>query len=287
MNVDACAPGMLVLNPDEAGADPVVGMDLAVRLGVGWLEIRSADGVNALMLPDARLGEIRAAAEARGLEVAALASPLWKWCLPGAETGRVDSFGFPVRVPAGERRGWVRRAVEVAVLLGAPAVRVFSHLRVRGGDPESLDGDPLLPYALDLAAAAGIRLLLENEPACAVAHAGPLLDVLGRWHERGLGLWLDLANLHEVGEATGEAVAALAPFAGYVHVKDYRAVAGGGRAFCAAGTGEVPWRGLLPVLHAVRPGLPYALETHVRDDPAGALAAGAAFLRAELPGGAR
>jgi sugar phosphate isomerase/epimerase len=273
----------LVLNPDELGPDPVRGMDLAVRLGIGALEFRSADGTNAVRLPADRLRRVRELADERGLAVVALASPLWKWCRPEATPGRVDSFGFPTRVPHEQRSGWIERAIKAAVLLGAPFVRVFSHLRVEPELTERLLGDPLLDRALELADAAGVRLLLENEPVCTVAHAEPLLEVLDRY--RGLGLWLDVANLHEVGEATPDVVRALAPYVEYVHVKDYRPIDGGGREFRAAGAGVVPYGEVLPLLHAARPALPYALETHVRDTPAEALTAGAAFLRSAVPGG--
>lgn len=274
----------LVLNPDELGPDPVLGMDLAVKLGIGQLEIRSAEGTNALMLPDYRLEHIRALADERGLKLAALASPLWKWCRPAARPGLVDTFGFPTQVPPEERLSWVERAIEAAVILGAPIVRVFSHVRVEPELTEQFAGDPLLAKALEAANRAGMRLLLENEPVCTVAHAEPLLEVLGRYHGQGLGLWLDVANLHEVGQATPETVRALAPYVGYVHVKDYHPDAGGGRAFCPAGTGCVPYAEVLPLLHAACPVVPYALETHVRDTPADALTAGVAFLRATVPG---
>lgn len=275
----------LVLNPDELGPDPAVGMDLAVKLRIGHMEIRSAEGANVVMLPADRLRHIRALADERGLRVAALASPLWKWCQPGAKPGRVDTFGFPTRVPLAERWGWVERAMEAAEILGARIVRVFSHLCVEPEMTEQLPGDPLLAKALEAANAAGVRLLLENEPVCTIAHAEPLLEVLGRYHGQGLGLWLDVANLHEVGQATGEVVSALAPYVGYVHVKDYRSTGGIGRVFCPAGTGVVPYGEVLPLLHVARPALSYALETHVRDTPADALIAGAAFLRSAVPGG--
>nr|BFE98868.1 hypothetical protein GCM10020241_05440 [Streptoalloteichus tenebrarius] len=64
----------------------------------------------------------------------------------------------------------------------------------------------------------------------------------------------------------------MAPYVGYVHVKDYRTT-DGGRSFCPAGEGVVPYEMVLPLLHTARPALPYALETHVRDTPADALAA--------------
>lgn len=283
--MEAHPASALVLNPDELGPDPVSGMDLAVKLGIGKLEIRSAEGANAVTLPDERLRHIRALADERGLAVAALASPLWKWCLPEAAPGRVDTFGFSTKVPREERLNWVRRAIETATILGAPIVRVFSHLRVEPELTEQFANDPLLPQALEEANRAGVRLLLENEPVCTVAHVKPLLEVLDRYEGQGLGLWLDVANLHEVGQATPETVRALARYVGYVHVKDYRPSTDGGRVFCPAGEGCVPYGEVLPLLHTARPALPYALETHVRDTPADALTSGAAFLRSAVPGG--
>jgi sugar phosphate isomerase/epimerase len=283
--VELCPAPVLVLNPDELGPDPLPGMDLATTLGIRHLEIRSAFGANAVMLPDERLRYIREVADERGLVVAALASPLWKWCRPEARPGRVDTFGFPTQVAPEDRWGWIQRAIQAARILGAGIVRVFSHLRVAPELTERFAGDPLLVKALDAANAEGVRVLLENEPVCTVAHAEPLLEVLDRYHGQGLGLWLDVANLHEVGQASTEMMKALAPYVGYLHVKDYRPSNEGGRVFCPAGTGIVPYREVLPLLHASRPALPYALETHVRDTPTAALTTGAAFLRAVLPGG--
>ncbi|MFF0494289.1 sugar phosphate isomerase/epimerase family protein [Nocardia sp. NPDC004068] len=275
---------MLVLNPDELGTDPRVGMDLAVRLGIGHLEIRTVAGANAITVAPEQIRRVRAWADERGLQVAALASPLWKWCRPEATPGRMDSFGFPTRVPGADRLGWVERAIETAVVLGAPVVRVFSHLRVEPQMTERFDGDPLLDDALCLAVEAGVTLLLENEPVCTVAHTESLVEILDRYHEQGLGLWLDIANLHEVGQATVEAVRALAPYVRYVHVKDYRFDADGTRLFCAAGTGVVPYGEVLAVLDGLGERLPYGLETHVRKSAAEALAAGATFLRAAVAG---
>lgn len=277
----------LVLNPDDLGQEPSAGMDLAVHLGISQLEVRTAWGQNALTLKDDRLRELREMAEARGLEVAALASPLWKWCRLGATPGQVDSFHFPTKVDPALRSLCVERALRVAELLGTGRVRVFSGLRVEGDLTEHLDGDPLLTQALEMAEQRGVRLLLENEPACTVSTQARLLEVLKRHGHQGLGLWLDLANLHEVGDGSPAAVRALAPYAEYVHIKDYRAPTGGeGRTYVPAGTGEVPYTELLPELATARPGLPYALETRVQDKLAAALTEGSAYLRRELSGGA-
>ncbi|MFF4647750.1 sugar phosphate isomerase/epimerase family protein [Streptomyces sp. NPDC001389] len=270
------ATSTLVLNPDELGEDPRHGMDLAVSLGITELEMRTAYGSNLLMLDDEQIRRIRTEADARGLRVAALASPLWKWCAPQGTPARVDSFGFPTRVPAEDRMRWVERALAVAEILGTSRVRVFSHLRVEPDLTEDFETDPLVSQALEKAKAVGVRLLLENEPVCTVAEPAALLRVL-RQHE-GLGLWLDLGNLHEVGAATAKTVGELAPFAEYVHIKDFR-MDGSVRTFCPAGSGHVPYGPMLDVLGAAWPGLPYALETHVRDTPAAAIRQGAGYLR--------
>lgn len=276
--------GTVVMNPDELGQEPSVGMDLAVSLGISNLEIRTAFGSNALMLTDEQVRHVRRLAEERNLRVLSLASPLWKWCSPQASPGRVDSFNFPTRVPDKDRARWVDRALAVADLLGARIVRVFSHLRVDGGLTEVFADDPLLPYALERARDIGVRLLLENEPVCTLFEPEPLLSVLRR--HKDLGLWLDLGNLHEVGRGTVAAVAALSPYVQYVHVKDFRRPnADGWKDFVPAGCGDVPYEKLIPALHSIRPQLPYALETHVGDTPATALAKGAAYLRSVVPGG--
>lgn len=272
------SPLALVMNPDELGQDPLPGLDLAVRLGIEELEIRSAYGMNAVLLDDGRLRRLRAEAQARGLSVRSLASPLFKWCREDATTERVDSFGFPTHLSAKARTRHVERAMKVAELLGARQVRIFSHLRVEEHLTERLAGDPLLRQALARATDVGVTLLLENEPVCTAASAAELLELVRSCHEAGLRLWLDIANLHEVGDARSEAVTALAPYVEYVHVKDYRS-RDGRRTFCPAGAGEVPHSTLLPALARRQPHLPYAIETHARDRPAETITRTAAYLR--------
>jgi sugar phosphate isomerase/epimerase len=268
----------LVLNPDELGDDPVPGLDLAVQLGVVGVEIRTAWGNNTLQLPDEQIRQLRALVDERGLVVEALASPLWKWCVPAAQPGRVDSFAFPTRVDHADRKHWVLRALHVADLLGTQRIRVFSHLRVEPELTEDVADDPLLENALHRAAHAGMRLLLENEPVCTTATVPAVAAVLRRWAPVGLRWWCDVANLHELGEDAVAAVAELAEYIDYVHIKDYQQV-GAHRRFVAAGTGVVPYPQVLPLLARHAPGAPWALETHVRDQPRQALTDGADYLR--------
>lgn len=213
----------------------------------------------------------------------ALASPLFKWCRSDATPGRMDRFGFPARVPAAARAGYVQRALEVADLLGTSLVRIFSNLTVEERLTEPLVDDELLSTALAYAAEAEITLLVENEPVCTASTAQQLSQLLDAYAPQGLRCWLDLANLHQVGDANPEVVAALAPHTAYVHIKDYRASAAE-RRFCPAGMGEIPYDTLLPVLDRHAPEPAYGIETHVRDTPADAIAGTAAYLRQALEG---
>ncbi|WP_030022962.1 hypothetical protein [Streptomyces monomycini] len=72
-----------------------------------------------------------------------------------------------------------------------------------------------------------------------------------------------MANLHEVGQATPEMTRALARYVSCVHVKDYRPANGGGRSFCPAGEGVVPYGEVPPLLHAAGSALPYALTVRL------------------------
>jgi len=271
----------LVLNPDELGQDPAIGMDLAVELGVAGLEIRTAWDRNVMLLDDTEVHRIRALADERGLVIESLASPFWKWCFPEATPGHVDSFGFPTRVAVADRERWVRRGLRVAAVLGASRVRVFSHLRVEPELTEDFLTDPLLERALGWARDGGVRLLLENEPVCTTASAHAVAAALRRHASAGLGLWLDVANFHQLGEDTVAVVTELASYADYVHIKDYLPAEGPGQRphFRPAGAGVVPYGQVLTVLAAAAPDVPWALETHVRDDPRQALIDGAAYLR--------
>ena len=266
----------LALNPDELGQDPLPGLRLANHLGLDGVEIRTCFGVNALLLPDHRVRELHHMVRDHGLVVAALASPLFKWS-EGEVSGGVDSFGFPTSVPRVLREGHIKRAMEVARILEAKVVRVFSNLAEKpGGIP--FQEDPLLLFTLRLAREAGVVVAVENEPVCTVCKSGDLLALLSCHGGHGLGLWLDVANLFEVGNASMETLAALAPFVRYVHVKDYAGTAAGKR-FCPAGSGDVPYSALLPALFRQCPDVWYTLETHVRDDPTAALQEGTQYLR--------
>lgn len=274
----------LVVNPDEIAEDPRPGLDLACALCVEQVEIRTVWGRNAVMASEYDLDWLGNELDVRGLRVAALAAPLWKWCVPEARPdrvdARVDAFGFPTRVARHDRLAWVERALTVARRVGTRRVRVFSHLRVQPEYTESLLGDPQFEQALDLAEQAGVRLLLENEPVCTTASVEAVQAVLEHYGGR-LRLWWDVANAVELGEDSLAATTLLGDHIGYVHIKDYWRDSCGSRQFCPAGSGDVPYPPVLAALRDCAPQAPWALETHVRHETRAALHESVAFLRSQ------
>lgn len=251
----------LVLNPDDLNQDsPAAGIALAVELRAR-LELRVVFGRNLLLLEDDEIAMLKSMLDASLIEVAAIASPLFKWSSAReGQHSRVDRFGFPTVVPEADEMAWVDRALDIASVLQVPLVRVFSGLR---GASRTIPIEEVLLRSLSLAEARGIRLLLENEPVCSVATLEETARTLATMHPNGLGLWLDLANLHDLGEASSVAIERLGPFVEYLHLKDYQDV-DDDRRYCALGAGSVPWDRLASNLRALRvPCL--AAETHARE----------------------
>jgi hypothetical protein len=85
----------LAINPDELGQDPSLGVALAHELGVPCIELRTAYSKNILLMDDEEIRALGRLARRENLQVAAIASPLFKWCDPGTPIGHVDRFGSP------------------------------------------------------------------------------------------------------------------------------------------------------------------------------------------------
>ena len=105
-----------------------------------------------------------------GLRVAA-----FKWKAPGKSTstdGKVDFAFDPKQCPVED---WVAHAMQIAVILGAPHMRIFSYLRYGGFQPADLGKlTDHLTKLLGLAGHYDITLQLENEPVCNVGNIAEL-----------------------------------------------------------------------------------------------------------------
>src|SRR5829696_1701064 len=159
---------------DEIGPSLDEMISFAHEHGLKHLDMRTVGGRNLLGMKTEEVIQISRTLEKAGIAVPTFVSPLFKWKAPGKSTNgsKVDFAFDPTQCPVED---WVAHAMQIAVILGAPHMRIFSYLRYNGFQPSdlrSLTGH--LTKLLGFASHYDITLQLENEPVCNVGNIAEL-----------------------------------------------------------------------------------------------------------------
>ncbi|WP_062648479.1 sugar phosphate isomerase/epimerase family protein [Streptomyces maremycinicus] len=173
---------------------------LAVAHGYHGVELRAhpEEPVHPGLGPDER-ADAAAGFKAAGVEILGLAG-YPRVAAPGADEPVIEE---------------IRQLVDLAHDLGAPFVRVFP-----GGEDEHADAVAArrLGTAGEYAAGLGVRVLLETHDSHRTG--ADAIRVLGPVGHRQVGALWDVMHTWLGGEQPRESYAALAPYLGYVQVKD-------------------------------------------------------------------
>ena len=247
---------------DEIGPSLDEMISFAHEHGLQRLDMRTVGGRNLLSMKIEEVIHISRTLEKAGITVPAFVSPAFKWEAPGklaSGGGKVDFAFDPAECPDED---WVAHAMQIAVILGAPHMRIFSYLRYGGFRPADLGRlTNHLNKLLGLAAHYDITLQLENEPVCNVGNIAELAaffvadekaakeatpDEEEEFEEqdsqpslRYLRPLVDIANAWSTGERPSDAdIAVLAPFTTAIHLKDRDLSA---KRTVPLGDGDVPW----------------------------------------------
>ncbi len=105
--------------------------------GLQRLDMRTVGGRNLLSMKTEEVIHISRTLEKAGITGAGLRVSAFKWKAPGKSTsdGRKVDFAFdPKECPVED---WVAHAMQIAVILGAPHMRIFSYLRYGGFRPST------------------------------------------------------------------------------------------------------------------------------------------------------
>jgi sugar phosphate isomerase/epimerase len=268
---------------DEIGPSLDEMISFAHEHGLARLDMRTVDGRNLLGMKKEEVIAISRKLEKAGLTVPAFVSPMFKWQAPGKSPagGKVDFAFDPASCPA---ENVVDHAMEVAVILGAPHMRIFSYLRYPGFRPADLgrlskDVGKLHSFAHHF----DITLQIENEPVCNIGNIAELaaffaavpwlpmggdeeIEEIELEEARALPRYfrplVDIANSWSVGERPSDAdIATLAPLTTAIHLKDRNLEA---RRTVPLGDGDVPWPAELErLLSGVQaPEVLASIETH-------------------------
>jgi sugar phosphate isomerase/epimerase len=250
---------------DEFSTNLETALDAMQEIGMSAAELRVIWGKNILDLSDEELERVREITASKRFNVISIASPLLKCLLPNAPPvdSRFQHDVFASKHTFEDQPRLAERAFAVAKKFNAGIIRVFSFWRTI--EPEKcFDGIVRsLGEIVEMAAAQGLVVGLENEHACNIATAretARLLEVLP--HPNLRVVW-DPANAYVAGENPyPEGYSLLPPHrVVHVHAKDCH-LDGHAPVWGPLGTRAVDWKGQIAALLKDRYAGYLSLETH-------------------------
>jgi sugar phosphate isomerase/epimerase len=258
-------PLSLAAISDEFSPDPGVAFPAMAGVGMRGAELRVINGRNIIDLSDEEVDAVRVLAEAHGIQILGIASPLLKCDLPSGSKidPRLQRDIFGAAYTLADQPRLTRRAFEIAKRSGARMIRVFSYWRA---ESPALVLEEVASTLVDLAEQAGrhgLLIAVENEHACNIATGHEAARLLTVANHPALTLIWDPANALVAGEEAFPEGYEKLPSGriGHVHVKDCR-MQNGVPVWGPVGEMDVDWDGQLRAL--VRDGYTgwLSLETH-------------------------
>jgi len=199
---------------DEISPDLDEQVALVTRLGLRYIELRSAWDVNVLDLDGDQLCRVKTTLDGAGLGVSSIGSPIGKIAITDDNAPHLERM---------------RHAADVAKLFGAPYIRMFSYFMPAGADPDGYR-DEVISRIADLAAIAedaGVTLIHENEKEIFGDIPRRCLDIVEAVNSPALALTWDNANFVQCGvRPFTEAYPLLRQHVAYLQVKDALAADG-------------------------------------------------------------
>lgn len=188
-----------------------------VRFGIGYMEIRRADGKNVSEFTEDEAKRIRKTLDAFGIRVSSVGSPLGK------------------TRPSEASEEQIERVFSTAEILGAKYVRVFSFYLPEGAAPETCRNEVLAGMEKIVMAGERHGILPCHENEAKIYGESPLncLELL-QYFGGKLGCVLDMGNFVLDGYDAWDAYKLLEEHIEYFHVKDSLAAG----AVVPAGKGE-------------------------------------------------
>ena len=269
---------------DEIGPSLPEMLSFCAENDVRRLDMRTVDGRNLLGMDLDEVDAIGKQLRAAGITVPTFVSPVLKWAAPGKAPagGKVDFAFDPKTCPAEDP---LAHAFDVAVVLGATRIRVFSFLRYPDFAPSDLEA--AVGRLTDLAARGDVIVELENEPVCNIGSIPELATYFAKQLEESLEAepsplfrpLVDISNSWSMGQPpSDDDIATLGPLVDLIHIKDRDLEA---KRTVPVGDGQVPWAKELTRLlsHVEGPEVIASLETHCPQDGRNATAKSVAALR--------
>lgn len=209
---------------DEASKQMDGQIAAMIRNGLNGLEIRGVDGENVSKITLEKAKEVRRKLDDNGLVTWSVGSPIGKILLTDSLEEHLETF---------------RHTLEVANILGAENLRMFSFYIPAGWEPASCRGQVMdwLGRLVETAEGSGVVLCHENEKEIYGDTAQRCLEIYQNFPTiKGI---FDPANFVQCGEDTLAGWALLKEYIYYLHIKD--ALPGGKVVPAGKGAGNVAY----------------------------------------------
>lgn len=208
---------------DEISHDLKEQLEGLKELGIRHLELRNVWGKNVLDLTDEDVAKVNFMLTEYGAAVSSIASPLGK---------------SPLQSDFAIQEQGMRRAIELCKQLNTKYIRMFSFYIPEGGSPDDYKDDVIsrMRRFVTMAEQSGVVIVLENDNGGLYGDTDErVLHIVKEIHSPSLKLAFDSGNFVFAGVSAKKAYDKLAPYIGYVHIKDADATKG---YFVEAGEGE-------------------------------------------------
>lgn len=259
---------------DEVSEDFARSCELIRGWGLAQVELRILWGKNVLQLSDEELERSKRIVDEHGLQVTAIASPVFKAPLDGQPRSVKADFALPGSESFEAQLELLERACDLCDFFGTRLIRVFTFWKEPWSEELLETISSKLLQAASLAQARDVVLAVENEPVCSVGtgqELGKLCRILQREAPESvrshIGVLWDPGNALAAGEPSPypegyEALGACNIV--HVHLKDLTFGKDGRPQFVPVGQGHVDYRGQL--LRLAEDGYTgaFVLEPHYR-----------------------
>ncbi len=259
---------------DEISQDFEHALDVMCEYGVRGAELRALWNTNIADLDEEQTSRALRALHQRGMQVVALATPLFKCDLEPA--GDTDSAAGPLHLARAstmqQQQQILERCAKLAECFETSNLRIFSFWRKSAPSPE-IEKRIAQAFQQPLAYAEqnGLTFLLENEHACYVGSGAETARFMQHISSPALKVVWDPGNAFALGEtAFPDGYEAAKPWMAHMHVKDAVRITtpelGTHAKWCVMGQGEVGYEAQFEALR--RDGYTgwISLETHFKPE---------------------
>jgi L-ribulose-5-phosphate 3-epimerase len=252
---------------DEISTNLDEAVDFITSYKLHGVELREIWGKNLMIAPQEDLDRAKKLLAAHNVTVSDIASPVFKWNIPGETTKPNEKHDFAVgKFTEDDADKTLEKTFQLARFFGTKKVRIFTYWRVADPDKVYSQVRDRIGKAARLAEKNDIVLMIENEHECNVGTGKELGRILRDVNSPALrGVW-DPGNAIMLGETPFpdgyEAVKGLFP---HMHIKDARKNAQTGKLeWAPVGGGLIDFKGQFAALHKEKYSGTMSLETHYR-----------------------